>query len=227
MIKEQLNQTGYIIEGFRAIEMTYGDYLGQYWSDETTTPNGVAPRLFIDQIDWSDESGYRSVYDLRSWGVNGRGPSRSIETFDTEEEAELAMCESWERHYHNDSTDNPGFWWDLDEAASVLAESTGKNKEVILRYWSYCEIGDARAAEHRSIVEAQKVDWKRAIEEEAAELVPDLLLLDDLQATNDLKGQERSQARSTAQVAFLHRVGHYPIRTDFWKVFKIVNAKII
>lgn len=256
MTQNELNQTGYIIEGFRATPITYGDYLREYWSDETTTPNGIAPRLFVAEIEHGDEyiitdrddiynsreeaedaanadgiplsriiSHTGMTYEVRSWGVNGSGPSRLLETFDNKEEAELAICARWEYHYYNDSTDAPTFVDTLAEAAEMLAERTNRPIAVVHRYWAFCAIADTRNEEARKLSDLKKEVLKHAIEVEAAELVPDSILLEDLRASNDLKGEERTKARSAAQVAFLLRVNHYPIRTDFWKVFKIVNAK--
>lgn len=259
MTQNELNQTGYIIEGFRATPITYGDYLREYWSDETTSPNGIAPRYHVravsrsavygiaecvgswdtyeDALEAAEDGGYSADrimsseddelfdYQIWSYGLCGNHPSYTGEVYDTEDAAKLAIYDHWQGAYYNESTDNPLFISSLEEAAETLAETTNRPIAVIHRYWALCAIADTRKEEARKLSDLKKEVLKHAIEVEAAELVPDSILFEDLRASNDLKGEERTKARSAAQVAFLLRVNHYPIRTDFWKVFKIVNAK--
>jgi hypothetical protein len=52
MTTETLNQTGFIFVSYSNSieELTYRDYLRQYGADETTSPNGVAPRIHVREI---------------------------------------------------------------------------------------------------------------------------------------------------------------------------------
>lgn len=69
-------------------ETTYGDMVREF-ADETTTPNGVAPRMHVRE---NEEEG---TYELWSWGVQGNNPS-FVRSFDTEEEANYALYETFE-----------------------------------------------------------------------------------------------------------------------------------
>lgn len=56
----KLSKVGYILNHKNEIEsITYKEYLQEYGSDETTTPRGVAPRLYVDGN------------TIMSWGVRG------------------------------------------------------------------------------------------------------------------------------------------------------------
>ena len=84
-------------------ETTFGQYLSDYWNDETTSPRGIENRRFVkavllneegkvEQSAYSDTEFYGNdesniKHAVYSWGIGGRGPARidSI-IYDTEEE---------------------------------------------------------------------------------------------------------------------------------------------
>lgn len=86
------------------------------WADETTTPLGVAPRMYTDGA------------ELRTWGHGGNNDTIVCE-FETEAEAEhaLLLC-----HLHDLSThaDAPDWFYDLDDAWSAFAENFEQMIEV-------------------------------------------------------------------------------------------------
>jgi hypothetical protein len=112
--KEELNQTIYIVdERTGEVEEDVFKTIIEYFKDKTTTPKGVAPRLHIrENVD--DET-----YDLWTWGVRGNNP-KFIESYDTEEEAEMALWECWIDNFDKDNggglNDAPNFFFNKDDA---------------------------------------------------------------------------------------------------------------
>jgi len=49
MTQEKLSQTGYIINNNRIESLTLSEYLRSYYSDMTTSPRGVEPKLFVEE----------------------------------------------------------------------------------------------------------------------------------------------------------------------------------
>lgn len=218
-----LSRNVYIVRGRTIDQLTYAEYLDTYWSDKTTTPNGVGPRLFVRER--SDGEGC----ELRTWGPGGNGPSKLIDVYDNEEDATIAIYEREQNDFLNISSDAPISWDTKEEAIACLAEIEDKSPEVIQRYLRLQEHARIRgvweAERVRAARESERIAADEAIRAEAAQIEPDAQLFADLHQTNQLRGQEKASARSAAQVAFLNRIGYGPIKTDFWKVFKIVNKK--
>jgi hypothetical protein len=69
-------------------EINYGE-LVEMFADETTTPNGIAPRYHIRE---NKEYG---TFDLWTWGVQGNNP-KFVKDFNTEKEANYALYETFE-----------------------------------------------------------------------------------------------------------------------------------
>lgn len=127
-----------------AIEsMTYKDYCCEYGCGITTTPGGVAPILHIrekygffyqnvetkkliekcdyDYLEDDEQGNYRSYgesivsWELWSWGFNGNNPIY-IDSYKSEEEAELALLERFESNALN-SNDNAPFIYESEQDA--------------------------------------------------------------------------------------------------------------
>lgn len=217
MTPAKLSRTGYIISNNRIEPITYGDYLREYWSEEVTSPRGVEPALFIQE----GEEGL----ELRKW-IGSR--STLVNIFQSKEEAEMELYASWEYDYLNGSTNAPLFEESYEHAIEVIAERNRKSPAVIHRYLAMQALADKAAAIRRQEYEKEREAFQQAIIAEATEITPDEQLLQEVRAAKKLtSNEEKTKALSVAQVAFLHRIGHYPIRTDFWRVFKIVNKKPI
>lgn len=215
MTTAQLSRPVFIVNDLRIEEMTYGEYLHKYWSEKVTSPRGIEPALFTQE----DNEGY----ELRKW-MGSR--SILIDTFNSEQEAELSMYEDWEYECLNSSTDAPMFEESYEQAIALIADENGKSPAVIRRYMAFQALADKAAAIRREEQEREQEAFRQAIADEAAEIMPDEQLLNEVRTAKKLKGnEEKTKALAVAQVAFLHRIGHFPIRTDFWKVFKIVNKK--
>lgn len=131
-------------------EMTWGEYLSEYFSDETTSPRGVEPRLHIREFkvpydmsiedefdefhDLNDEVRLKAIspsedseiktvtfFNLCEWKVNG--DYTIVERFNTEAEAEEELLEYWENLYHNKDWDCPTHFYTKDEAEDFIKEN--------------------------------------------------------------------------------------------------------
>jgi hypothetical protein len=127
MTQSNYNRPVYVLDGQNIEKMTYADYLREYFADETTSPCGVEPRLFIrehvtdtDDDDNGDENGFSVVYQLRRW--NPGGSSSLIESYDTEEEAEHARLQMWEAREQESNTNAPVYFYTEEEAQECLDE---------------------------------------------------------------------------------------------------------
>lgn len=61
-------------------------------ADKTTSPRGVMTRIFVEEAQLDQEgnevvSDFTNAWVVKTWGVGGRGPSKIIANFETEEEA--------------------------------------------------------------------------------------------------------------------------------------------
>lgn len=112
------NEIVYCIEGEKIEKYTWGEFCIAYGSDETTTPNGVAPRCFILEDKTGD--GLTPI-ELRKWGLGGSGPSTLIDTYDTMEEAQQALLEIFEYNtLQSDQT--PPFYYSVEDAHNAFLE---------------------------------------------------------------------------------------------------------
>lgn len=102
----KLDQTVFLIEDGKIIESKICDLSG--YIDETTTPLGVGPRY------------HTRGNELWTWGHAGNFP-RMLETFDTDEEAEAALEESF--YYDFTNCNNLLWFWTREEAQNWLDEN--------------------------------------------------------------------------------------------------------
>src|ERR1035437_5464752 len=100
-------------------EMTFGSLVREF-ADETTSPNGVAPRFFYDG---NEEEGY----DAYTWGVGGNNRRDLNIHFTTEEEAEEWLLNTFEHDMEN-SSENVDYF-DTEEEAEELIIS--RNAEIL------------------------------------------------------------------------------------------------
>jgi len=121
-----LSKQGYILDHKGDIEsITYKEYLSEFGSDQTTTPRGVAPRLYVDGN------------TIMSWGVRGNN-HRFYASFKNKREATDALYEVWEQNVSND-WDAPRFFTTKKELFEDVAERECKDVKVVKRYYRILE----------------------------------------------------------------------------------------
>lgn len=164
---EDFQHKVYIINHNNEVEeMTYADYLNEFWSDETTSPRGVENRLHIREVEVScdcsdeDEDGVilheddcndgATEYQVWTWGVGGNHP-RYVETFETEEEAEVSILEGKEYDYFNNSSNAPALYDTFEEAEisriELAAEAMGVDIEVFVSIDKKSKLVEEKRAE--------------------------------------------------------------------------------
>ena len=111
MTQEQLNSTVYFIDPkTNTIDSSsYRNFLDNF-KDLTTTPRGVAPRIHI-----------RDERELWSWGIGGNHPYKLSE-YSNEEEAELALYETFECDLFKNDQDDTFYSLSMEEAENELKE---------------------------------------------------------------------------------------------------------
>lgn len=119
----KLGKNGFIFNGFKKVEkLSYSDYLIEYGGDETTTPRGVAPRLFLDER------------DVMTWGVNGNNLA-NYRHFDTKKNAKMFLFQCFEGYIEEKNWDAPRFFETKKELYQDLSEIHCKKRKVIKRYF--------------------------------------------------------------------------------------------
>jgi hypothetical protein len=108
------------------VETTLADYLNEFWSDETTSPSGVRPRLHIREE--TDEETGETTFELWTYGVNGNNP-RKLETFETEKEAENWILEYRYEKYLNSFSDSPVIFYSEQEIDEFIDENLKTENE--------------------------------------------------------------------------------------------------
>lgn len=215
-----LETKGFIYFNGEIESLTYADYLSQFCSDETTTPKGVAPRLHIRETDEN--------FELWTWGIGGNNPHR-LETFTTEEEATKVIYESWECSFQQ-MCDIPLFYDDENSLYEELAISFDKPTEVVRRFFAFKTIKDRRDQEAKKQRAHEKIILQKEIEAEADKIIPDFDFVQTISYINDnpelYAGEEKSNALRIAFLSLLHRQNYGFIKTNFWKVFRIINKRI-
>lgn len=137
----------FVIQNNTIHQMTYEEYLNEYWSDETTSPRGVENRQQIAAVLF-DENNDVLTYSLNNrdnltpndnetlkfalynWGPSGNRGQLIYEFFDTEEEAYIKLLEGKEYDYHNKSTNIPTAYESFEEAEEIRIESEAYNMGV-------------------------------------------------------------------------------------------------
>lgn len=103
--------------------MRYSDFLREYCSDETTTPHGIAPRLFIRDKDDADPP----QLEIRRWRPDGK--SEFVEEFyeQDHEKAEAYLFHLWEG---NKERANAMFFTPMEAADELGTECAMITKDL-------------------------------------------------------------------------------------------------
>jgi hypothetical protein len=105
--------------------MTYGEFLREYCADETTTPNGIAPRMFIH--DASKDDADPPEYEIREWKADGS--TRIVADWELENKS-YSQVETYLLHLWEHNKDRANAMWFTPEEA---AEELGRDCAMIAR----------------------------------------------------------------------------------------------
>lgn len=224
--QELLDRSGYIVIDRNLESITYKDYLREYGADETTTPNGVAPRYFVQENEFDGEI----RWEIRYWGPGGNRSNYSGTFFDNEEDAILALYEGFEWYISEKNWDAPAWHDDREGAVSDLANMLDRKYEVVDRYLAISTITDRKEADRRkkeaAIREAQKSFESQDAPREAATIRIDDEFKSAIVFAEKFNGLEKSNRIVGAVKALLARNGKEKIEGDFWKVARILKARV-
>jgi len=143
--QSKYNYPVYIIKDGEVKEMTMQQYLEWYWSDETTTPEGVAPRTQVrailvdrdgnllnysryeynlDPSYYEEEDGWQPnvQYGTFTWmGANGSGPFVwNNDVYNSYEEAYETVLDKMYSAFQTFSSDAPPVYSSYEEALQYL-----------------------------------------------------------------------------------------------------------
>lgn len=116
------SQKGYVLINGKIENYTYSEYLIEFGSDETTTPIGVAPRLYVDGN------------SIMTWGCTGNRHA-FYASFTNKREATAALYEIWENYISEKNWDAPRFFTKKNDLFEDLSDCHGKETKVIKRYF--------------------------------------------------------------------------------------------
>lgn len=250
---EQLTQKGFIVNGFEIQEISYADYLREYGADETTSPKGIAPRIHIRErnvleyrnvetkaiiseddysyLDESEQDNYEMIedrisYQVWTWGISGNHPSFTGQEYGTEEESEIDVYEHFQFYIQEKNWDAPAFLDSEAEAIKDIADREEKPVAVIERYQSFLKIAAKRKAKEQEAIREFQFKQREAVKAEALILTP---LIDEefksaLQASGNMTGNAKSDYLASVFKKFLERKNYGRVKSDFWKVFRILKS---
>lgn len=121
--KVDWNQKVYVVNFGEIEELTLAEHVMKS-AEETTSPRGVENKLHIRE---NEETG---KFEVWTWGILGRYPSKHDE-FDTQEEADEYILEFvYERNFLNDDQRNTHYHFTLEEAKEELIQNYADNNGV-------------------------------------------------------------------------------------------------
>ena len=200
----------YVIENGKPEEITlYSHIMASV--DETTTPRGVAPRCFVEELtDDNDES----YWTISTWGIGGNNYRQGTEIFESEEDAEDELFNRvWQYDFYNDCNRNTEYFDSYDKAnerlAEMYAEAHGIDNEVaasILRKKDLVNETRKKIAEEFYNKERERINIEAM---KYAELIP------------TIEGESHIQTRERMSNA----IGHKIEGSIFFKAVSIVRHK--
>lgn len=106
----------FVIENNKVVETNLYDHVIES-AEETTSPIGISTKIFVHE---NEEDG---TWEVRSWGVGGRGPSKLVTSHLSEDEAE----DEWFTRIHDydfmpDDQRDTEYWLTEEEAEAALED---------------------------------------------------------------------------------------------------------
>lgn len=212
-MNHRLTHNGYIINHKGEIEnIKYRDYLREFGSDETTTPMGVAPRLYVDG---------KNIY---TWGVRGNN-HKLFKMCKNNKEAKDILYGIFEDNVYSWG-DAPRFFRTKKELFEDLSDLYDKDVKVIKRYFS--------------IRSAQKEKLRQSkIKHDSRPLTTIQMMADYIQSNkemvqttlnelNELKRAENKELWQVKANSLVQKVCNNDFRTLNWKeVYNFTKTELI
>jgi hypothetical protein len=190
--------------------------------------------FYKEDIDFDDEGEIldNSKYCIRFEKVN-RPAIVLNESFDTEEEAEDFCFDRVYNYDFQNSCENTSYFeseaYCENDIIEMLAENERIDKEVAASIFRKSKIVfEGRKQQQIRINQAyneQKAKINSLVPIEAEKITIDEQFVNELIAAKSLTSSIKSDAQSKAFTSLLIRQG-IEIKSDFWKVFRIVKSKV-
>lgn len=181
-LKEAQDTTVFVVEDNEIEEVNLYDFIMES-VDETTTPRGVAPRDFIEEIEIKEDDEYYLwdefrhltdeekekggvVYTISSWGASGNNYSQGDRYYMDEEYAENEFFKGvWEYDFLPDDQRNTCYYESFEEAGEDLYEGLScewccdiEVVKSVLRKQEVVEIGRKKQIELIEKTERERVE---------------------------------------------------------------------
>jgi aspartyl-tRNA synthetase len=210
----KLSQNGYFLNFKGEVEqITYRDYLQEYGSDETTTPRGIAPRLYVEGN------------SLMTWGFRGNN-NKIFATFKNKREATENLFMQWESNV-SESCDAPRFFTKKVDLFEDLADLHNKDLKVIKRYFKIQET-------IRGIYLAQQEEKTRIFNESKPLAKEDILFFisenkemvnNSLKELNELKEKNDKDSWQIKANSLIQKVSKNDFRFLKWnEIYTIIRS---
>jgi hypothetical protein len=229
-ITSKFDEKIFIINGSEIEEMTYGEYCREYGADETTSPRGIAPRMHIrDKSEFgATEEDAIFLFEIWSWGTGGNNPYFTGTSFDNEADADNEIMEIFEYNAMNKNDNAPSYYSTEEEAVAAWAEMEGVSTYSVVRFLKVKEYRKAQAKIAAEKYAEEKVAKNLEEETEANSIVIDEQFANEILVARQLpkSGNEKHNAMNKAMQGLLARLSFGKIKTDYWKVFRIVSGRV-
>lgn len=211
MLQFKTSQTGYILQNGKIEKYTYSEFLTEFGSDETTTPRGIAPRLFIE----ANNSIYR-------WGANGK--RIFIMSCRSKREATQEIYKIWEQNIF-ESCNSVYFFKTKKDLFEDYAELTSQTSQEVKCFFKneeqkaiHLELSK-KIYDNRPFVSVEQM--KLYISENAKIIQEKLDYLDELKAENN-KEVWQKEANS-----LIMQVSNNDFRNLKWKeIYNLIKLEI-
>jgi hypothetical protein len=197
-----INKKGYILNNRGQIEtISYRDYLQEFGSDETTTPRGVAPRLYVEGN------------AIMTWGVRGNNHA-FYASFANKREAMTSIYEIWERNIDQECNVQR-FYGTKKEMFQDLADVYEKETAVIKRYFRLQKFNLERAQQVKikhdnrpSFTKEMMINFINQNKE---------IVLSSLKELDELKQAENKEIWQVKANSLIQKVSNNDFRALNWK----------
>ena len=211
-----LSKQGYILDHYGNIEsISYRDYLSEFGSDLTTTPRGVAPRLYVDG---------NTIY---SWGVRGNN-HYLYASFKNKREATNALYEVWEQNIEKD-WNAKRFFTTKKELFEDLAISFNTDVSVIKRYYRLLENRAKRIEQQKQKDKELKESLKVVTKETVLNYIKTnrQIVQASINQLNLLKMTENKQEWQIKANSLVQKVSGNDFRALSWKeIYNLIKENV-
>ena len=205
------SQNGYVLINGKIENYIYSEFLREFGSDETTTPIGIAPRLYVDGN------------SIMTWGVRGNNHA-FYASFKNKREATATLYEIWEQNVL-ESCYGERFFKTKKDLFEDCADMHNVDTSVVKRYFRLQEFKIENAKNAKIKYDNRPLFTKEMMIEfinNNREMVLNSLI--DLKELKEANNKEVWQVKANALV---QKVSNNDFRVLNWKdVYKLIYETV-